>query len=101
MPATPGARTDHALEPPPVLPRGSAIRGANVSRLLAPGRVARLPDRSVGQWLVRARVIARYSGGAAPASHRFPCPAFAVNASIVFESTPVAGRRQARRPTVA
>jgi hypothetical protein len=37
-------RVDHTSESPPVLPRGSVRSGANVSRLLAPGRAARLPD---------------------------------------------------------
>jgi len=62
-----------ATDPPPRNVRS----GANVSRLLAPGRAARLPDSSFGQWRRVSRRCARYSGGAAPALHRFPCPAFA------------------------
>ena len=30
-----------------------------------------------GQWHLELAYVARYSGGAAPALHRFPCPALA------------------------
>ena len=39
-------------------------------------------------------VAARYSGGAAPAFHRFPCPALASNCER--ESRPPGSQRQAR-----
>lgn len=45
--------------------------GADESRLLAPGRRTHLPSRR-GQWCYECVFTARYSGGAAPASHRFP-----------------------------
>src|ERR1019366_3069435 len=71
------APASYATSPPP----RTCLRGANVGRLLAPGRLSRLPDSAVSG-AVRRRVLlarARYSGGAAPVLHRLPCPAFAIN----------------------
>jgi hypothetical protein len=48
---------------------------------------SRLPIRSVA--LCEQAVGTRYSGGAAPALHRFPCPAFAF--SCEAESRPKVG----------
>ncbi len=62
-------RRSVATSPPPRHSECGTSRG----RLLAPGRVAHLPD-PVGQWLVEDACYARYSGGAAPALHRFPWP---------------------------
>ena len=54
-------------------------------RLLAPGRGAHLPDRGAVSGMSSERV-ARYSGGAAPALHRFPYPALANQLSIILRS---------------
>src|SRR6266550_3409947 len=53
-------------------------RGANESRLLAPGRIAHLPSQ-FGQWCYERACDARYSGGAAPAFNRFPWLPFAIS----------------------
>src|SRR5258708_15475751 len=53
-------------------------RGANESRLLAPGRIAHLPSK-FGQWCYERAYDARYSGGAAPAFHRLPWLPFAIS----------------------
>src|SRR5471030_2032857 len=90
------AKRDYTLVSPLILPRGSCKCGANVGRLLAPGCVARLPDLP-GQWHRKHAHLARYSGGAAPALNRFPCPAFAISCSR--ESISVADSRQALPPT--
>src|SRR5438270_2495140 len=46
--------------------------GADVSRLLAPGRPTHLPSCSCSQWRYESTITARYSGWAAPAFNRFP-----------------------------
>src|SRR2546423_13549553 len=43
--------------------------GADVSRLLAPGRPTHLPGCSCSQWRYESTITARYSGGGAPAVH--------------------------------
>ncbi len=50
----------------------------SVGRLLASGYTARLPGCDTSG-VVSDEKLARYSGGAAPVSHRFPCPALEIN----------------------
>ena len=60
-------------ESPPALPRGNRRCGPCGGRLLAPGSPDS-PSRPRGQWRSSPGTSSRYSGGAAPASHRFPWP---------------------------
>ena len=65
----------HARMTPPALPRGSEfVARAGVVSWLRVASPAFPTARSVAKW---ARALARYSGGAAPASHRFPWPLLA------------------------
>jgi len=58
-----------ATDPPPRI----RVRGACVGRLLAPGLSLAFPTGLVSGFV--SDRTARYSGGAAPAFNRFPCPA--------------------------
>src|SRR5690349_1018337 len=78
MPVTSAREGRSGAPSPPVLPRGAVKCGADgvVSWLRA--AVLAFPIGGTDQWLMSTRYTAtRYSGGAAPASHRFPCPASA------------------------
>ena len=57
------------VSPPALLPR-DCVCGADENRLLASDHSSRLPG--FHQWLNWEKCCVRYSGGAAPALHRFP-----------------------------
>jgi hypothetical protein len=83
MPAT-RRRASPCVCAPPVLPRGSVNNVARtwvVSWLRA--ALLAFPTAHAVSGGDEQALIARYSGGAAPALHRFPCPALAVCESIV------------------
>lgn len=65
------ARQEDVSYPTSPPPR-THLCGTDDGRLLAPGRPFAFPTEVSGTQ--NGRVFARYSGGAAPASHRFPSP---------------------------
>ena len=65
------ARQEDVSYPTSPPPR-THLCGTDDGRLLAPGRPFAFPTEVSG--VMNGRVFARYSGGAAPASHRFPSP---------------------------
>jgi hypothetical protein len=82
--------------PPRALPPRTLQCGTDGDRLLAPGRVARLPNAHRHQWRIRARVMPDTVAG--PRRHRTGfrshCPR---SFSCVRESTPPFLQRQAER----
>src|SRR3990172_457274 len=83
---------------PPAPPPRICFRGANAGRLLAPGRSLAFPiSRSVARERACSFERARYSGVAAPALHRLPCPAFAISCARKLDESLAPGKRR-RQP---
>ena len=55
------------------------------------------PADSPGQWCYERAFDTRYSGGAAPAFHRFPWLPFAINCNSKLSTTKRAGKREDHR----
>src|SRR5688572_8284723 len=78
------------------LPRGSETWRERKS---SPGSgPRRSPSRLSRPVVLRARVTTRYSGGAAPAFHRFPWLPFAINCSSKLPTTKCPGKRKNHCP---
>src|SRR5256714_9868783 len=71
--------------------------GADESRLLAPGRPTHLPGCSCSQWCYESAFTARYSGGAAPASNRFPWLPSAIDCPAKLSTSQRPRKRQNHR----